>query len=221
MRYPGFYCRSWHFFSIARVQAKWSIRAPTSHRLKSDPFDAPFALLKARWAAALRKQYRRCLKMHLRLVKTVIVLPGTVLVFIPGAILLATLALSGWAATLFVKLGQGTPAPWDPPKRLVIQGPYCHVRNPMITGALLVLLAETILFQSLPIATWLTVFFIGNAIYFPLIGNIKPMFPAGFRDSGLGKERTRGNEVSEILERRGSYWDTFYLWMDEFVFCPR
>jgi len=28
--------------------------------------------------------------MHLRLVKTIIVLPGTVLVFIPGAILLAT-----------------------------------------------------------------------------------------------------------------------------------
>ena len=134
--------------------------------------------------------------MHLRLVKTIIVLPGTVLVFIPGAILLATqdtrfalelaspakiwfwlalfaaiigLALSGWAATLFVKLGQGTPAPWDPPKRLVIRGPYRHVRNPMITGALLVLLAEAILFQSLPIAIWMTVFFIGNAIYFPFI----------------------------------------------------
>jgi protein-S-isoprenylcysteine O-methyltransferase Ste14 len=134
--------------------------------------------------------------MHVRHMKAIIVLPGTVLVFIPGAILLATrdsrfalelaspaeiwfwlallaaiigLALSGWAAALFVKLGQGTPAPWDPPKRLVIRGPYRHVRNPMITGALLMLLAEAILFQSLPIATWMTVFFIGNAIYFPLI----------------------------------------------------
>jgi protein-S-isoprenylcysteine O-methyltransferase Ste14 len=134
--------------------------------------------------------------MNLRLMKAIIVLPGTVLVFIPGAILLATrdsrfalelvtpaeiwfwlallaaiigLALSGWAAALFVKSGQGTPAPWDPPKRLVIQGPYRHVRNPMITGTLLMLLAESILFQSLPIATWMTVFFIGNAIYFPLI----------------------------------------------------
>jgi protein-S-isoprenylcysteine O-methyltransferase Ste14 len=134
--------------------------------------------------------------MHLRLVKTIIVLPGTVLIFIPAAILLVTQdsrfapelasptqiwfwlallaaiigpALSGWAATLFVKFGQGTPAPWDPPKRLVIQGPYRHVRNPMITGALLMLHAEAILFQSLPIATWMTVFFIGNAIYFPLI----------------------------------------------------
>ena len=134
--------------------------------------------------------------MHLGLVKTIIVLPGTVLIFIPAAILLVTqdsrfapglasptqiwfwlallaatigLALSGWAVTLFMKFGQGTPAPWDPPKRLVIQGPYRYVRNPMITGALLVLLAEAILFQSLPIATWMTVFLIGNAIYFPLI----------------------------------------------------
>jgi len=134
--------------------------------------------------------------MRLRLVKTIIVLPGTVLVFIPGVILLATedskfapelasptqvwfwlasfaavigLALSGWTVMLFMKFGQGTPAPWDPPKRMVIRGPYRHVRNPMITGALLILLAEAILFQSLPIATWMTVFFIGNAIYFPLI----------------------------------------------------
>ncbi|MDH3852581.1 MAG: isoprenylcysteine carboxylmethyltransferase family protein, partial [Deltaproteobacteria bacterium] len=67
------------------------------------------------------------------------------------------------------KFGKGTPAPWDPPKRLVIRGPYRHVRNPMITGALLVLLAEATLFQSLPIAIWMTVFFIGNAIYFPFI----------------------------------------------------
>jgi hypothetical protein len=68
-----------------------------------------------------------------------------------------------------ISYGKGTPAPWDPPKRLVIQGPYRYIRNPMITGALLMLLAESILFLSLPIATWMTVFFIGNAIYFPLI----------------------------------------------------
>ena len=134
--------------------------------------------------------------MHWGLVKTIIVLPGTVLVFIPAAILLVTqdsrfaaelasptqiwfwlallaavigLALSGWTVRLFMKFGKGTPAPWDPPKRLVIQGPYRYVRNPMITGALLMLLAEALLFQSLVIATWMMVFFIGNAIYLPLV----------------------------------------------------
>jgi protein-S-isoprenylcysteine O-methyltransferase Ste14 len=149
-----------------------------------------------RWRQSQESDIGRCPKMNLRLVKTIILLPGTVLVFIPGAILLVTqdskfapelasptqiwfwlallaailgLALSTWTVTLFVKLGQGTPAPWDPPKRLVIRGPYRYVRNPMITGALLMLFAEAILFQSLPIATWMTVFFIGNAIYFPLI----------------------------------------------------
>ena len=134
--------------------------------------------------------------MHMGLVKAIIVLPGTVLVFIPVAILLVTqdskfapelaspaqiwfwlallaafigLALSAWTVTLFMEFGKGTPAPWDPPRRLVIQGPYRYVRNPMITAALYMLLAEAILFQSLPIAIWMTAFFIGNAIYFPLI----------------------------------------------------
>ncbi len=146
--------------------------------------------------------------MHWRLVKAIIVLPGTVLVFIPAVILLATLdskfapefvppaqvwfwmallatsvglALSAWTVTLFMKFGGGTPAPWDPPKRLVVRGPYCHVRNPMITGVLLILLAEAILLQSWPIAVWMIIFFIGNAIYFPLV-----------EEKGL--ERRFGNE---------------------------
>ena len=134
--------------------------------------------------------------MHWELIKTIIVLPGTVLVFIPAVILLATqdskflpepasqgqiwfwialfaaivgLTVSVWTATLFVTFGRGTPAPWNPPKRLVIRGPYRHVRNPMILGVLLLLFAEAILLQSWPIAVWMTVFFIGNAIYFPLV----------------------------------------------------
>jgi protein-S-isoprenylcysteine O-methyltransferase Ste14 len=68
-----------------------------------------------------------------------------------------------------LKVGQGTPAPWDPPKKLVVRGPYRYVRNPMITGALLLLLAEAMLLQSWPIAIWLVLFFIGNSVYFPLV----------------------------------------------------
>jgi protein-S-isoprenylcysteine O-methyltransferase Ste14 len=134
--------------------------------------------------------------MNKALVRTIIVLPGTVLVFIPAAILwiaehlkfssrlsrpghflfwlgiLAAgigLCLSIWTVALFMRFGKGTPAPWEPPKKLVIRGPYCYVRNPMIIGVLFMLLAEAILFQSWPIAVWMIVFFIGNAIYFPLI----------------------------------------------------
>lgn len=78
------------------------------------------------------------------------------------------LALATWTVTLFTKFGQGTPAPWDPPQKLVIRGPYRYVRNPMITGVLLLLLAETLLLQSLPIFLWLTFFLLLNNIYFPL-----------------------------------------------------
>ncbi len=134
--------------------------------------------------------------MHWGLVNTIILLPGTVLVFIPTVIQLTTqdskfapellppdevwfwmaflativgLALSVWTATLFMKFGGGTPIPWNPPKRLVVRALYLHVRNPMITGVLLVLFAEAILLQSWLIAVWMMVFFMGNSIYFPLI----------------------------------------------------
>jgi len=134
--------------------------------------------------------------VHWRLVIAMIVLPGTALVFVPAIILtlaensgvsyqLATpdqrlfwlalvpagvgLGLAGWTVRLFMKFGNGTPAPWDPPKKLVILGPYRHVRNPMISGALLILLAEALLFQSWPIAVWMLAFFIVNTIYFRFI----------------------------------------------------
>lgn len=67
-----------------------------------------------------------------------------------------------------MKFGEGTPAPWDPPKKLIVRGPCCYVGNPMITGVLLIHLAEATLLQSWPIALWMVVFYIGNAIYFPL-----------------------------------------------------
>jgi protein-S-isoprenylcysteine O-methyltransferase Ste14 len=133
--------------------------------------------------------------MSNNLLKTIIILPGTVLVFVPTVILIATyntrfsfeligpdrllfwpgLAAAGlglimafWAVTLFTKFGQGTPAPWDPPEKLVILGPYRFVRNPMITSVLFMLLAEALLLQSWPIFMWLLVFFLLNCIYFPL-----------------------------------------------------
>jgi protein-S-isoprenylcysteine O-methyltransferase Ste14 len=69
---------------------------------------------------------------------------------------------------LFVVVGQGTLAPWNPPQRLVVQGVYRHVRNPMISGVFFVLLGEAALAPSLPLFCWFVVFVIGNAIYIPL-----------------------------------------------------
>lgn len=66
-----------------------------------------------------------------------------------GAVLMlggALLALT--CATCFVVRGRGTPAPFDPPRALVIVGPYRYVRNPMYVGGLLTWLGLGLLWGS-------------------------------------------------------------------------
>jgi protein-S-isoprenylcysteine O-methyltransferase Ste14 len=70
---------------------------------------------------------------------------------------------------LFASVGEGTLAPWDPPRRLVVRGPYRHVRNPMISGVLAILLGQAILFGSVPLLVWFVIFFALNALTMPLI----------------------------------------------------
>ena len=131
-----------------------------------------------------------------RWVIPVVVLPGTVLVFVPlvivwltrgsglAAILTGTRSiafwlaivlgvpgavLSIWAMAMFFRFGNGTAAPWDPPQRLVVVGPYRHVRNPMLSGVIAMLMAESLLLQSWPLGIWAGVFFLANTVYFRLI----------------------------------------------------
>ena len=53
-----------------------------------------------------------------------------------------------WCAWDFTFTGKGTPAPFDPPKEIVVRGLYRYVRNPMYVAALLALAGEAILFES-------------------------------------------------------------------------
>jgi protein-S-isoprenylcysteine O-methyltransferase Ste14 len=48
----------------------------------------------------------------------------------------------------FYRKGRGTPAHVDPPKILIVNGLYRHVRNPIYVGALLVQLGYIIWFTS-------------------------------------------------------------------------
>ena len=130
------------------------------------------------------------------MIRSLILLPGTVLIIVPAALLWLShgtryaanlaasnemrfwlglvllaggLLLAGWTVRLQLTIGEGTPAPWDPPKKLVTKGPYQYVRNPMITGAVLILAAESLLFGSWLIALWTGLFLLMNLLYLPLV----------------------------------------------------
>jgi protein-S-isoprenylcysteine O-methyltransferase Ste14 len=70
---------------------------------------------------------------------------------------------------LFVTVGRGTLAPWEPTQRLVVQGVYRYVRNPMISGVLFILLGESVLTASLPLFWWFVGFALVNVSYIPLL----------------------------------------------------
>ena len=92
------------------------------------------------------------------------------LLALAGAALVA-LGLVWFVATLrrFAGEGEGTLAPWDPPRHLVVRGPYRYVRNPMISGVVLVLFGEAALLRSLPHAAWACTFALLNLVYIPLV----------------------------------------------------
>src|SRR5262245_25836781 len=56
--------------------------------------------------------------------------------------------LAIWCIGTFVVLGKGTPAPFDPPRRLVVRGPYRYVRNPMYAGGFLALAGAAMVYRS-------------------------------------------------------------------------
>ncbi len=95
---------------------------------------------------------------------------GFVLVFLPARVLsaagvarpariavpqLAGMALGAvggaiaiWCVLSFAVLGRGTPAPFDPPRRLVVRGPYGYVRNPMYLGAACALAGAALFYEA-------------------------------------------------------------------------
>lgn len=117
------------------------------------------------------------------LLKTIIftfIVPGTVTVLVPYwllssrsapamnfglvrflgvlPILLGT-SIYFWCAWVFTFAGRGTPAPIDPPKKLVVRGLYRYVRNPMYLGILSILFGEALLFGSIRLFEYAAVAF--------------------------------------------------------------
>ncbi|MFI5056801.1 MAG: methyltransferase family protein [Candidatus Acidiferrales bacterium] len=65
----------------------------------------------------------------------------------------------------FALRGKGTPAIFDPPKKLVEEGPYRIVRNPMYWSVTFVMLGEGLVFHSLALAEVALAFFIGTNLF--------------------------------------------------------
>jgi len=129
------------------------------------------------------------------LIRAIILLPVMVTIIIPGIILFATgsggldlapegpvdlmpittgvllitlgLLVAFRTASLFMRFGDGTPAPWNPPRKLVIRGVYRHVRNPMISAVIGLLLGECLVTGSFPLLCWTLVFITANLVYIP------------------------------------------------------
>jgi protein-S-isoprenylcysteine O-methyltransferase Ste14 len=113
-----------------------------------------------------------------------LILPITVLVVIPAMIekewklvmsfhllaglilILAGLVIMSITIYSFARIGKGTLAPWSPPRKLVLQGLYRHVRNPMILGVFTVLLGEALSLWSTSILIWAGFLILINTVYF-------------------------------------------------------
>jgi protein-S-isoprenylcysteine O-methyltransferase Ste14 len=100
------------------------------------------------------------------------------LVVCGGALLLAGFGLFATSVFYFWSRGRGTLAPWDPPRRFVVEGPYRYVRNPMISGVILLLLSEACILRSRPHAEWAALFTLINLVYIPLLE--EPMLATRF-----------------------------------------
>lgn len=112
---------------------------------------------------------------------------GIVLVYVPASILsqvgiarpfslgfiqiagiivgLAGAATALWCVITFAAVGRGTPAPFDPPRQLVTQGPYRFVRNPMYIGARTALGGAALYYESLSLLIYAALFFLVTHLF--------------------------------------------------------
>jgi protein-S-isoprenylcysteine O-methyltransferase Ste14 len=88
--------------------------------------------------------------------------------FAGAAITLAGAALAVWCVVTFAVAGRGTPAPFDPPRRLVVSGPYRFVRNPMYIGAGLALVGASVFYRSSALLAYTALFAIVTHLFVTL-----------------------------------------------------
>lgn len=113
-----------------------------------------------------------------RAVVAFLALPGLVAIAVPAWMAASALRAGGafhaiglvplgagfvlllWCVRDFYVAGQGTLAPWTPPRHLVTAGPYRHSRNPMYVAVTLMLLGWAVCFASASITIYGAVVFV-------------------------------------------------------------
>jgi protein-S-isoprenylcysteine O-methyltransferase Ste14 len=108
-------------------------------------------------------------------------------------------AIALWCVFTFVFVGKGTPAPFDPPRKLVIAGPYRFVRNPMYIGAGMTIAGAALFYKSLSIAIYAGLFFL-----------ITHLFVVFYEERTL--RRTFGDEYEEYFRRVRRWMPTKSTW---------
>jgi protein-S-isoprenylcysteine O-methyltransferase Ste14 len=146
----------------------------------------------ARWHHA--PQWRPKTFILIRAVTYATLFVGVLLVFLPARILASAgitrpvtfgpsaitgmaLATAGallalWCVVTFALVGKGTPAPFDPPRRLVVTGPYRYLRNPMYLGAVLALAGAALFYSSVALLAYAVLFL--SAAHFFVLGYEEP-----------------------------------------------
>ncbi len=95
---------------------------------------------------------------------------AAVLVALLGlALIVAGFSIWLWTVRLFSRIGRGTLASWDPTSHLVVEGPYRHVRNPMIGAVATLLTGEAVFFGSPWTLGWGALFLVVNFAYFVFV----------------------------------------------------
>jgi len=102
-------------------------------------------------------------------------------------------ALALWCIAAFAFLGRGTPAPFDPPRHLVVRGPYRYLRNPMYLGATLALAGASLFYEATALAAY--------AVGFVLLMHL---FVVLYEEPALAA--TFGREYQEYCRRVSRWW---------------
>lgn len=103
----------------------------------------------------------------------------------------ATLAV--WCILSFAVIGRGTPAPFDPPRSLVVRGPYRHVRNPMYLGATVALAGAAVFYEATALLAYAAAFLV--LMHLVVVLYEEPTLRHAF-----------GNDYDAYCRRVGRWW---------------